>query len=69
MECDNEKSEEYSIVVSQLGPKKPWINKSILYDYLEIAERLGMKVELNPNMKESIDDEGNWMYHVELRNL
>ena len=56
-ECDNEKSEEYSIVVSQLGPKKPWINKSILYDYLEIAERLGMKVELNPNMKESIDDE------------
>jgi hypothetical protein len=28
-----------------------------------------MKVELNPNMKESIDDEGNWMYHVELRNL
>lgn len=68
-ECDNEKSEEYSIVVSQLGPKKPWINKSIIYDYLEIAERLEMKVELNPNMKESIDDEGNWMYHVELRNL
>lgn len=37
-ECDNEESEEYSIVVSQLGPKKPWINKSILYDYLEIAD-------------------------------
>lgn len=65
-ECD---SEEHSVVVSQLGPKKPWINKEVLYDYLEVAERLGMKVELYPNRKESIDNDGNWMYHVELRNL
>lgn len=68
-ECDNEESAEHSIVVSQLGPKKPWINKNILYDYLEIADRLGMKLELYPNKEKSIDDEGNWMYHVELRNL
>jgi len=68
-ECDNEDSEEHSIVVSQLGPKKPWINKNILYDYLETAERLGMKVKLNPNREKSIDDEGDWMFHVELRNL
>lgn len=68
-ECDNEDSEEHSIVVSQLGPKKPWINKNILYDYLETAERLGMKVKLNPNREKNIDDEGNWMFHVELRNL
>lgn len=68
-ECDSEESEEHSIVVSQLGPKKPWINKYVLYDYLEIAERLGMKVMLNPNKEESIDEEGNWMYHAELKNI
>lgn len=68
-ECDSEESEEHLVVVSQLGPKKPWINKEVLYDYLEVAERLGMKVELYPNREESIDNEGNWMYHVELKNL
>jgi len=54
-------------VVSQLGPKKSWINKDVLYDYLEVAVRFGMKVELVPNKKRSIDDEGNWMYHIEMR--
>ena len=66
-ECEDEESEEHSIVVSQLGPKKPWINKNILYDYLEIAQRLGMKATLYPNREECIDDDGYWMYHVELR--
>lgn len=65
-ECDSEESEEHSIVISQLGPKKPWISKNILYDYLEIAERFEMKAELKPNKEDCIDDEGNWMYHVEL---
>ncbi|MBP5340405.1 MAG: hypothetical protein J6W75_02860 [Bacteroidaceae bacterium] len=68
-ECKDEESEEHSIVVSQLGPKKPWINKNILYDYLEIAHRLGMKVKLYPNKEKCIDNDGNWMYHVELRSL
>ena len=64
-ECDCVESEEHSIVVSQLGPKKPWINKYVLYDYLEIAERLGMKIELH---HKCIDNEGNWMCHVKLSN-
>ena len=68
-DCEDNESEEHSVVVSQLGPKKPWINKEVLYDYLEVAERLGMKVKLYPNREESIDNEGNWMYHVELKNL
>lgn len=66
-ECDYEESDEHSIVISQLGPKKPWINKYVLYDYLEVAERLDLKVELNPNREECIDKDGNWMCHVELK--
>lgn len=68
-ECENEEWEEHSIVVSQLGPKKPWINKYVLYDYLEIAERLEMKVVLKPNRGGSIDKEGNWLYHAELKSI
>lgn len=65
-ECNEEEAEEHSIVISQLGPKKPEVNKYVLYDYLEIAERFGMKVELHIN-ENFMDDEGNWICHVELR--
>ena len=65
-ECNEEEAEEHSIVISQLGPKKPEVNKYVLYDYLEIAERFGMKVELHINEK-FMDDEGNWICHVELK--
>ena len=67
-DCDednSEESEEYSIVVSQMTKPKPWIAAHILYDYLEVAARLEMKVCLYPN-KESIDGNQNWIYHVEL---
>ena len=65
-ECNEEEAEEHSIVISQLGPKKPEVNKYVLYDYLEIAERFGMKVELHIN-ESFMDDEGNWICHVELK--
>ena len=65
-ECNEEEAEEHSIVISQLGPKKPEVNKYVLYDYLEIAERFGMKVELHIN-ENFMDDEGNWICHVELK--
>ncbi|MCR5850402.1 MAG: hypothetical protein K6G92_06790 [Bacteroidaceae bacterium] len=67
-DCDednSEESEEYSIVVSQMIKPKPWIAAHILYDYLEVAARLEMKVCLYPN-KERIDGNQNWIYHVEL---
>ncbi len=67
-ECEDSESEEHSIVVSQLIKPKPWISQQTLYDYLEVAERLRMKVELHPN-SECTDSEGNWVYHIELRNL
>ncbi|MBR6141320.1 MAG: hypothetical protein IKQ37_06120 [Bacteroidaceae bacterium] len=67
-ECEDYESEKHSIVVSQLIKPKPWINRQILYDYLEVAERLGMKVELHLN-SECIDSDGNWLYHVELKIL
>lgn len=65
-ECEDSESEEHSIVISQLIYPKPWLSRQILYDYLEAAERLGMKVELHPN-SECTDSEGNWVYHVELK--
>ena len=65
-ECEDCESEEHSIVISQLIYPKPWLSRQILYDYLEIAERLGMKVELHPN-NGCIDFEGNWVYHAELK--
>lgn len=66
-ECDennSEESEEHSIVISQMMPK-PWIAAHILYDYLEVAERLEMKACLYPN-KERIGGNQNWIYHIEL---
>lgn len=67
-ECDDDESEEHSIVVSLLIKPRPWINRNVLYDYLEVAERLGLKIELHPNSA-CTDIDGNWKYHVELRKL
>lgn len=66
-DCEENEQEEHSIVVSQLIKPMPWISRQILYDYLEVAERLGLKAELHPN-RENTDCDGNWKCHVELCN-
>ena len=64
--CNDENNDEYDIVVSQMVMPEPWIEKNILYDYLEIADRLGMKLVLNPDC-ELINGNAIWKYNAILQ--
>ena len=60
---DREEWEERYVVMSIIGPK-PDLPKKLLYDYLEVAERMGMKVRIRYGIE--LDLEDNYIYHIEL---